>query len=93
MLEIGEPSLSEREERLLALEELHAIAVLDWNELATERARVLDPQPTCDVIPAGLSAYRQRLRRIHTHLGARRLRWSSLPVAGGLARSFSSSSG
>lgn len=89
MLEIREPSLSESAERLLALEELHTIGVLDRNEFVSERMRVLHPQPTRDGMPAGLSAYRQRWGQIHTHLGARRLSWSLQQVVGRLARPFS----
>jgi hypothetical protein len=54
-------SLSDREERCLALKELHAMGVLDRNEFVIEMKRAPDPQPTLDPTLPKLPAHRQRI--------------------------------
>jgi hypothetical protein len=47
------PELSppDREERILALKELHAIGILDHDAFVAEMSCVTDPQPTVDPTP------------------------------------------
>jgi hypothetical protein len=89
----GARSLSDREQRLLALEELHAIGLLDRNELVAETTHVLELQPARNATSPELPADRQSWRRIRMDVVTRRFRCSLLQVVGGLGRSFSSSSG
>ncbi len=45
---IEDPLRSEREERLLALEELYEMGFIDQNEVVAASALVVDPRPTRD---------------------------------------------
>jgi hypothetical protein len=87
-----EASLSDREERIRALEELHAIGILEGDEFTSEMNGVTDPQPRLDPMSPELPAHRRRRRR-HSQVLRGRFSWSLQQVVGGLARSFSSSSG
>jgi hypothetical protein len=87
-----EASPSDRQECILALKELHAIGILQGADFLAEMKRVTDPRPRLDPTSPELPAHHQRRRR-HTRVLTRRFSWSLQQVAGGLARSFSSSSG
>ena len=58
--DLQEASLSDRKERILALEELHAMGILHRDEFVAEMKAVTDPQPRLVPRSPELPAHRQR---------------------------------
>jgi hypothetical protein len=60
---------SERKERILALQDLHKLRILEDDEFAAEMKGITDPQPTADPTSPELHHQRRRPTWVPRHAG------------------------